>query len=62
MKIEARVSIRTENVFILLSSIVDALRTAHLSGYLHNDIKLDNVVIRGNKETMIPLLIDFNKS
>ena len=45
----------------ILFNIADALQTVHLSGYLHNDIKLDNIVIRGNKNNMIPVLIDFNK-
>ena len=42
--------------------IAKALHTVHISGYLHNDIKLDNVVVRGSEESIVPVLIDFNKA
>ena len=60
--LKARVLVSIEKMHRICFSLAEALHTVHTSGYLHNDIKLDNVVLRGSKLAMIPVLIDYNKS
>ena len=60
--LKARFAISIEKMHAIYLSLAEALYTVHTSDYLYNDIKLDNVVLRGIKVAMIPVLIDFNKS
>ena len=40
----------------------DALLYIHSKGYLHNDLKGDNVIISDDNNTLHPVIIDFGKS
>lgn len=46
----------------LLYHLAKAVHHFHDCGYLHNDIKTDNVVIYENNSQFLPVLIDFGKS
>lgn len=46
----------------ILNNLAKAIDHVHICGYLHNDIKTDNVLIYKNGDTHIPVLIDFGKS
>ena len=57
-----RFPLQIQEVHKILYSITDALIIIHRSGYLHNDLKMDNVVLRGNRNCFVPVIIDFGKS
>ena len=49
----------------LFLEICSALKYVHLAGYLHNDIKANNVVLEKSSrasDKYLPVLIDFGKS
>ena len=46
-----------EIAYLVIKAIVIALKNIHQSGILHNDIKLNNIVVE--RETRIPKLVDF---
>lgn len=48
-------------IYKIIISLVERLRTLHEIGYVHNDLKLDNIVI-GNKDPHNIYLIDFGVS
>jgi serine/threonine protein kinase len=49
------------SVFLLAIQLVERLRDLHSLGYVHNDIKLENILI-GYKESAKIYLIDFGLS
>ena len=52
----------------ILTGLCNAVEAVHSHGFLHNDIKADNVVLSdsvpdyGNSPPLVPVLIDFGKS
>lgn len=46
----------------LLNKLTKGIDHIHSCGYLHNDIKSDNVVVYKHKDEFIPVLDDFGKS
>ena len=48
----------------VLFKIADALQNVHFSGYLHNDVKMDNIILYRSQNMcqVEPILIDFNKA
>ena len=55
----------SDSAEIFLQILCDALRYVHLRGYLHNDIKANNVVLERKpaaSKKYNPILIDFGKS
>eukprot|EP00111_Clytia_hemisphaerica_P003136 TCONS_00008909-protein len=49
-----------QKMHLIFLQIAEALNVIHVSGYLHNDLKLDNVVLHGDRNTIQPVIIDFN--
>lgn len=50
------------SVMEIFRDICRTLQHIHDRGYLHNDIKANNVVLEGQNGTLFPILIDFGKS
>lgn len=46
----------------IFSLTADALNYIHEKGYIHNDLKANNVVLEGPKESCNPVIIDFGSS
>lgn len=60
--LKEHIQIQTDKMVHTFYEIADALNTIHISGYLHNDLKLDNVVVYGNRDFINPVIIDFGRS
>ena len=43
----------------MISSLLDALSNIHVSTYIHNDLKCDNVIVEEDRTAVI---IDYSKS
>lgn len=54
--LERHETLNQEQIEALLAPLLDALKTIHSKGFLHRDIKPDNILIRDDST---PLLIDF---
>jgi len=59
---EHRIPLSTEQWHSLINRLAKGIDHVHSCGYLHNDIKTDNVVIYENNCHFIPVLVDFGKS
>ena len=48
----------------VLFKIADALQNVHFSGYLHNDVKMDNIILYRSQNMcqVEPILINFNRA
>lgn len=46
----------------VIRQIAGAIEHVHNCGFIHNDIKTNNVVIYENNENVVPVLIDFGKA
>lgn len=60
--INISMSLSEEQWYSVLAIIVEGIHHVHMSGYLHNDIKTDNVVLYKTNDSYCPVLIDFGKS
>lgn len=47
---------------LVVNHVCEALQHVHTKGYLHNDLKANNVVLEGKSRHFNPVIIDFGKS
>ena len=45
-----------------MKNVGEALQHVHIKGYLHNDLKVNNVVLEDKSRHVNPVIIDFGKS
>ena len=50
-----------QSIYKLTIQLIERLRVMHELGYIHNDIKLDNILV-GLKDSQLLYLIDFGMS
>ena len=54
-----RFTFNVDNWLQVISSLLDALSNIHVSTYIHNDLKCDNVIVEEDRTAVI---IDYSKS
>lgn len=60
--IEASILKTASEWFAFLDKLVQAVVFVHSKGWLHNDIKRDNIVLHSTEDGWQPVLVDFGKS
>lgn len=61
-KSECQLMLSVEQWQCVIKQIAEVINHVHNCGYIHNDIKTNNVVIYENSNNFIPVLIDFGKA
>ena len=59
--VKGRLPLNISNWATILGRTSEALSHIHSKGFIHGDIKSDNIVVRGESASYTPVIIDFGK-